>query len=135
MDAAADLTGLAALLLAALLAGWALSRLGQPVSPGYMLAGVICGPSIFGFIASERSIRLAAEGGALVLLFIVGVELSVRALRSDKRTAIAVVIGQIAIALVAMLLVAALTDTTLAGAALRHRTHQARLRAALDPAG
>ena len=116
MDAAADLTGLAALLLAALLAGWALSRAGEPVSPGYMLAGIVCGPSVFGFIANERSIRLAAEGGALVLLFIVGVELSVRALRAEKRTAIAVVIGQIAIALLAMLIVAALTDITLAGA-------------------
>src|SRR5258706_4705967 len=116
MDAAADFTGLAALLLAALVAGWGLSRARQPVSPGYLLAGIICGPSVLGLIANERSIRLVAEGAALVLLFIVGVELSVRALRVERRAALTALAGQIAIALFVMLVVAALTDITFAGA-------------------
>lgn len=113
MDAAAaDLTGLAALLLAAMAAGWALSRAGQPVSPGYLLAGILCGPSVLAFVAHERAIRVAAEASALVLLFIVAIELSVRALRAERRAAITAAGGQIVAALIAMLLVAWLTDIT-----------------------
>jgi CPA2 family monovalent cation:H+ antiporter-2 len=42
------------------------------------LAGVILGPSLFGFIENRESVMALAELGVLMLLFVIGMELSLR---------------------------------------------------------
>lgn len=81
MDASLDLTGIALVALAALAAGLLLTRLKQPAVLGYVLAGVILGPSCFSLIENRESVSLLAELGVLLLLFSIGMELNLRAFR------------------------------------------------------
>ncbi len=73
-----DLTRIAIVVLAALLGGIGLSRLRQPPILGYILAGIILGPSGVGFVQDRENVELLAELGVLLLLFIIGMELSLR---------------------------------------------------------
>ncbi len=78
MPSHVDLTGFAVVALAALAGGMLLTRLKQPAVVGYILAGVILGPSVLGLVKSRDEVELLAELGVLVLLYLVGMELSLR---------------------------------------------------------
>ena len=69
---------LTTIILVAALSGVLLARLRQPVMIGYILAGIMFGPSVFGLIASEDQIQFYSELGVLLLLFIIGMELNIR---------------------------------------------------------
>jgi CPA2 family monovalent cation:H+ antiporter-2 len=94
-----ELTGIAIIVAAAVLLGGLFSRLKQPAIVGYILAGVVLGPTGFGLIESSDSIRFLAELGVLLLLFIVGTELSLKAFIAVVGPASMVAGGQIAAAL------------------------------------
>jgi CPA2 family monovalent cation:H+ antiporter-2 len=72
------LTEIAIVATAALLCGIALERFKQPAILGYILAGIILGPSCLGFIEDRASVSSLAELGILMLLFVIGMELSLR---------------------------------------------------------
>lgn len=72
------LTEIAIVITAALACGIILEKFKQPAILGYILAGVILGPSLFGFIENRAIVSMLAELGVLMLLFVVGMELSVR---------------------------------------------------------
>jgi CPA2 family monovalent cation:H+ antiporter-2 len=76
-----DLTGLAVIVIATLFAGMLMRRLKQPALVGYILAGVVLGPSVVGLVENRDSVQLLAEMGVLLLLFFVGMELSLRGVR------------------------------------------------------
>ena len=76
-----NLTGIAVVVLAALVCGMAMERLRQPALVGYILAGVLLGPSALAVVESREQIDVLAELGVLMLLFIVGMELSLRSFR------------------------------------------------------
>jgi len=99
MDSALDLTGIALVTTVALLCGLVLSRLRQPPIVGYIVAGVVLGPTGFGLIANADSVRTLAELGVLMLLFLVGMELSVRAFRMVYRVALLTVLLQVTLSL------------------------------------
>jgi monovalent cation:H+ antiporter-2, CPA2 family len=84
----ADLTGLAIVMGAALLLGFALRRLGQSEIVGYILAGIALGPSGFGIVADRAGVSFLAELGVLMLLFLVGLEMSLRAFKGVWRAAV-----------------------------------------------
>ena len=71
MEGHADLTGLAVVALAALVCGIAMARLRQPAIVGYILAGVILGPSALGLVENRENVAVLAELGVIMLLFLV----------------------------------------------------------------
>ena len=73
-----SLAEIALVITAALLCGVLLEKFKQPAIVGYILAGVILGPSFFAFIENREVVSQLAELGVLMLLFVVGLELSLR---------------------------------------------------------
>ena len=93
--------GLAIILVAAKLGGHVAVRFGQVAVLGELLAGVALGNLPAGasldWIRTDPSIEVFAQIGALVLLFDVGLELTVRDITSVGRTATSVaVVGTVA---------------------------------------
>jgi len=73
-----QLTEITLVIVAALAGGLGLAHLKQPPILGYILAGILLGPSGIGLIHSREQVALLAELGVLLLLFVVGMELSLR---------------------------------------------------------
>ncbi len=76
----------------------------QPPLVGFILAGVTLGPTGFGLISTSGNVSVLAEMGVVLLLFFIGMELSVKAFLLSIRQAALVAGGQ----LLASLLVAGL---------------------------
>jgi Kef-type K+ transport system membrane component KefB len=73
------------LLLFVSLAGYLLaSRIGQPAVVGIILVGLIVGPSVLGLISYTDFISGIAHLGAVVLLFVIGLEFNIRDLANLK---------------------------------------------------
>ena len=104
MEGGLELTGIAIVAIAATLCGMAMTRLRQPPIVGYILAGVILGPSGFGFVADREQIAALAELGVLMLLYFVGMELSLRSFRRMWRIAVLSMALQLGASLVVMLI-------------------------------
>lgn len=87
MSAPDYLLQLLLILLAARIFAELATRLKSPSVIGELLAGVVLGPSLFGWLEPSEIIRLLAEIGIILLLFEVGLETDVRALvRSGGRS-------------------------------------------------
>lgn len=69
-------------------AGYLASRLGQPVLMGYLLAGLVVGPSGLKLIPSPEEIEVLAKIGVALLLFALGVEFSIKDLLKVRRIAL-----------------------------------------------
>jgi len=54
--------------------GWLFRRFGQPAVIGELVAGVLIGPSVFGWVHEGHTLEFIAEVGAVFLLFMVGLE-------------------------------------------------------------
>ncbi|MDA1098305.1 MAG: cation:proton antiporter [Proteobacteria bacterium] len=96
---------IALLAASALILGLVLQRLRQPAIVGYIVAGVILGPSGFDLFPNRAPIETLAELGVLLLLFVIGMELSLRAFRRVLRVALLAAGAQIALSIGAMLVV------------------------------
>ncbi len=74
-------------IVAATVLGLAARRLGQPLILGYIIGGAVLGPHLgFGIIRDEASIETMSEMGLILLLFIIGLEISVPRLLQAGRT-------------------------------------------------
>src|SRR5690606_15360482 len=82
------LTHLVTALLAALLGAGVALRFGQPLIVGYILAGVAIGPFTPGIIGRSEVIGQLAEIGIVFLMFVIGVQLSLRELIRASRIAV-----------------------------------------------
>ena len=69
------------LLGAAALSGLLLRRLGQNVIVGYLLAGLLLGPTGIGWVNSDGDVAVLSELGVALLLFSIGLEFSFQRLR------------------------------------------------------
>ena len=94
-----DLTAIALVVVAALLCGVGMERLKQPAILGYMVAGILLGPSALGLVQDQGQIGVLAELGVLMLLFVIGMELSLRIFKRIWRLAAAAAGFQIAASL------------------------------------
>lgn len=63
-----------------------LQRLKLPSIIGFLLTGVIIGPSGFSLIKAVEEVEILSEIGVILLLFVIGMELSIKQLVSIKKT-------------------------------------------------
>ncbi|MDX1484664.1 MAG: cation:proton antiporter [Alphaproteobacteria bacterium] len=96
MGTSAELTGIAIVGLAALFCGMVMTRLRLPPVAGYILAGILLGPTALQLVENEQQIQLLAHLGVLMLLFMVGMELHVLDFMKVWRLALVTVAAQLA---------------------------------------
>jgi len=90
-----DLTALALVLAAAVIAGLIMNRLRLPAVSGFILVGTVLGPTGFALIENSTAIETLADLGVLMLLFILGMELRLQSFRRLLPLAVGVTIAQI----------------------------------------
>lgn len=86
---------IAALLLVAAVAGAVALRLRQPLIVAFIAVGILAGPSVAGIVSAEDEIDLLAQLGITLLLFVVGLKLDLRLIRTMGRVALATGLGQV----------------------------------------
>ena len=94
-----DLTPIAITLMAALVSGLVLMRLHQPAIVGYIFAGVLLGPTGLGLVENTANVSILAELGVIMLLFLIGMELSLRGFKAIYKVAVSTAVLQIAFSL------------------------------------
>ncbi|MFK0034762.1 monovalent cation:proton antiporter-2 (CPA2) family protein [Pseudomonas monteilii] len=77
-------------------------RLKMGAVPGYLLAGILIGPSVFGLLDNPDNVARLSEMGVVMLLFVIGLELSPRRLWTMRRALFGV--GSLQVGLTAVLL-------------------------------
>jgi hypothetical protein len=105
-----SLTGIATVALAALACGMLARAVKQPSVMGYIIAGALLGPSALGIVKDRENIQLLAEFGVLMLLYLIGMELSLRAIREVWKVALVATLCQIVAGLLVMLLLGFLAN-------------------------
>lgn len=91
-----ELTATAIVIMAALLCGGLMAQLRQPAIVGYILAGVVLGPSGLELVSNRDAVATLAEFGVLMLLFVVGMRLDLRRFMAVWKTALVATLLQIA---------------------------------------
>ncbi|WP_059410766.1 YbaL family putative K(+) efflux transporter [Cupriavidus basilensis] len=100
------ITTLAAGFSIALILGFLAERIKVPALVGYLVAGIIIGPSTPGFVADAHLASQLSEIGVMLLMFGVGLHFSVNDLLAVKRIAVPGAVVQMALATVLGMLVA-----------------------------
>ena len=97
MDASTFLLQLLAILLSARILGELAASVQIPSVIGELVAGIIIGPSLLGWIEADEVIRLLAEIGVILLLFQVGLETDMsKLIRSGMKSAVVAIGGFVA---------------------------------------
>ena len=88
-------TQLAALMAVAVVVGALAITLRQPLIVGFIGVGILVGPTGFDWVGESENIELLAKLGIAVLLFLVGLKLDPRHVRSTGPVALATGLGQV----------------------------------------
>lgn len=104
MDHGSALTGLAVVAVVALMCGVLMTRLRQPAIVGYIMAGVVLGPSVLALVEDREQVNLLAELGVLLLLYLVGMELDLNDFKRVWKTALMTMLLQVSASIFLMLL-------------------------------
>ncbi|GGD63002.1 cation:proton antiporter [Paenibacillus nasutitermitis] len=83
------------ILLSTKVAGDLSVRLGQPAVLGKLLAGIVLGPAVLGWVHADAFISYFSEIGVLLLMFIAGLETDLDQLRKNWKASFAVAVGGI----------------------------------------
>src|SRR5918995_1627319 len=94
------ITTIAAGLGLALIMGFLATRIGVPPLVGYLVAGIIAGPATPGFVADLELTQQLAEIGVMLMMFGVGLHLSLDDLLQVRRIAVPGALVQVAVATV-----------------------------------
>jgi CPA2 family monovalent cation:H+ antiporter-2 len=78
-----------------------LQKLKVPSIVGFLIAGVVLGPHGFGMIREVREVELLAEVGVILLLFMIGLEISLKSLKRIRSTIIGAGFSQVLLTLLA----------------------------------
>jgi Kef-type K+ transport system membrane component KefB len=87
---------IAAVLVVCVAAGALATLLRQPLIVGLIAAGIAVGPEVLGLVEASTEIELLAKIGISLLLFVVGLKLDVRLVRTLGPVALATGLGQVA---------------------------------------
>ncbi len=79
---------------------FACHKVGLPPIVGFLVAGVLCGPSGFGVVKSVHQVEMMAEVGVVLLLFSIGLEISTSDLMRLKRPVFLGGLAQIGFAII-----------------------------------
>ncbi len=101
MTDATPLLELGGLLLAAALLGAVARRLGLPAIVAYLVVGLAVGPFTPGVFVERHQLEVLADVGVILLLFEVGIDLDIRALRGEPRGLLVAAPLQVLIGIVA----------------------------------
>ncbi|MBB4015253.1 monovalent cation:proton antiporter-2 (CPA2) family protein [Chelatococcus caeni] len=83
-------------------------KLGLGAVLGYLIAGIVIGPSVMGLVGEAENVRGVAELGVVLLLFIIGLELKISNLFAMRRDIFGLGLAQIVITCALVATVAAL---------------------------
>lgn len=83
------------IVIAASIVAFLLHLIRQPMILAYILAGVLIGPAVLGYVPSLEDAMLFSEIGIALLLFLVGLEIDFRRLKDTGKTAVVIGVGQI----------------------------------------
>ncbi|MEX0431150.1 cation:proton antiporter [Spiribacter insolitus] len=86
----------AALLMLAAVVGFAGILLRQPLIVSFIAVGIMAGPSMLDVVHAEAQIELLSALGIAVLLFLVGIKLDIKLIRSLGAVALVTGLGQVA---------------------------------------
>jgi Kef-type K+ transport system membrane component KefB len=97
--------------LSAQLLGWLFKKIGQPKVSGEMTAGILLGPSLFGWVAPDlhaslfpdsslATLNLLGQLGLIFYMFLVGLTLNIGHLREQSRVAISASLASILLPLI-----------------------------------
>lgn len=86
---------IAAILLSAVILACVGSGLRQPLIIAFVACGILIGPSGLGWLKSTETVKLLADMGISLLLFVVGLKLDVHTIRTMGRVALATGLGQV----------------------------------------
>lgn len=89
-------TEIAVLLVLAAIMGFIGLLLRQPLIVSFIAVGLISGPSVLNIVHSKEQIKLLSELGIAVLLFLVGIKLDVKLIRSIGGVSVLTGLGQVA---------------------------------------
>lgn len=85
-----------AMIVSVILAIWyVMQLLRQPSIVGYILSGIVLSPQLNNLIQNQESVQLFAYLGIVMLLFLVGLWLSVRIIRDVGKISLVVGVGQV----------------------------------------
>ena len=84
------------ILLATKLAGDLSARLGQPAVLGKLIAGIVVGPTVLGWIEDSDILQAFSQIGVLLLMFIAGLETDLHEMNRNLKSSLAVAVGGIA---------------------------------------
>ncbi len=83
------------LIVLAALVGAVSLLLRQPMIVSFIAVGILAGPSVFDIVQSEEKVQLLADLGIALLLFLVGLKLDLKLIRSMGLVSLATGLGQV----------------------------------------
>lgn len=104
MHVQAELTSIAVIVLTALACGIICTRLQLPFIIGYIIAGIALGPAGLALVSDRGDIGLVAELGVLLLLYTIGMQLSLRSFRAIWKISVGTACLQVAVSVGVMML-------------------------------
>lgn len=100
-----DVVALVTLLIAAWTAGWVARRVGYPSVLGELLAGIVLGPPLLGWLSDGAGLDVLGELGVILMMLWIGTELDLGNLRKASRAGLYAAIGGFVVPFVGGLLV------------------------------
>jgi Kef-type K+ transport system membrane component KefB len=90
-----------AIVLVARIFGWIFRKIGQPSVIGEIIAGIVLGPSLFGLyfpdvkealfpVASLGNLQMLSQVGLILFMFVIGMELDLKALKNKANEAVVI---------------------------------------------